>query len=139
MRGELFINGKDAYTTWGVSMGDNFLDTLEAPLSVKDYISNESRTEDGKRVITDKSMIKIAARDVTLQFHICGKSQSEYLQNKKAFQQELYSGVVDINIPARGSEVYHLLYLGKQVSYSQSFSEGKLSAKFEEPNPTNRE
>lgn len=139
MKRELYINGKDAYTTWGVSMGDNFLDTLEAPLTVKDYISNESRTEDGKRVITDKSMIKIAARDVTLQFHICGKNQREYLQNKKDFQQELYGGVIDINIPARGPELYHLLYLGKQVSYSQSYSEGKLSAKFEEPNPTNRE
>lgn len=26
MRGELLINGKDAYLEWGVSMGDKFLD-----------------------------------------------------------------------------------------------------------------
>lgn len=139
MRGELLINGKDAYTTWGVSMGDNFLDNIEAPASVKEYISNESRIENGKRVITDASLIKLASRDVTLQFHICGDFQDDYLNNKRAFQQELYKGVMDIQIPSRGSEIYHLLYQGKQVSYSQSFTEGKLSAKFEEPNPANRE
>lgn len=139
MKGELLINGKDAYTTWGVSMGDYFLDNIEAPVSVKDYISNESRIENGKRVITDASVIKLASRDVTLQFHICGEFQEDYLSNKKAFQQELYKGVIDIQIPSRGSETYHLLYQGKQVSYSQSFTEGKLSAKFEEPNPANRE
>lgn len=139
MRGELLINGKDAYTTWGVSMGDNFLDNIEASASVKEYISNESRTENGKRVITDASLIKLASRDITLQFHICGDFQDDYLSNKRAFQQELYKGVVDIQIPSRGSEIYHLLYQGKQVSYSQSFTEGKLSAKFEEPNPANRE
>ena len=138
MKGQLFINNKDAYTTWGVSMGDNFIDNLEAPLSLKDYISNESRAEHGKRVITDSSLIKIASRDVTLQFHVCGSSTEDYMAKKKAFQTELYSGVIDIKIPSRGTEVYHLLYQGKQVSFSQTSMEGKISAKFEEPNPTNR-
>ena len=43
MTGELYINGKDAWTSWGVSMGDGFLDALDAPLQMKDYIESESR------------------------------------------------------------------------------------------------
>ena len=138
MRGQLLINGKDAYTDWGVSMGDNFIDAIETPAAVKDYITNESRSEHGKRVITDSSVIKVASRDVTLQFHICGNSTQDYLNKKKAFQAVLYNGAVDIQIPSRSSEVYHLIYQGKQVSFSQTAREGKLSAKFEEPNPMDR-
>ena len=138
MRGDLIINGQDAYTTWGVSMGDNFIDSIEALASLKDHITNESRMEHGKRVITAPSVMKVASRDVTLQFHIFGNTTEAYMANKKAFQAILYSGVVDIKIPARGSEVYHLIYQGKQVSFSQSACDGMLSAKFEEPNPMNR-
>ena len=50
MKGELYINGNDAWTTWGVNMGDGFLDAIDAPLPMKDYIENSSRTEHGKRV-----------------------------------------------------------------------------------------
>ena len=139
MKGQLIINGLDAFATWGVSMGDNFIDNIEAPLSVKDYVTNESRLEHGKRVITDPSIIKIASRDVTLQFHICGTTVEDYMEKKKEFQSVLYSGVANIQIPSRGTEVYHRIYLGRQVSFSQTATEGKLSAKFEEPNPNNRE
>ena len=138
MKGELIINGKDAYTTWGVSMGESFIDSIEAPASLKDHISNESRAEHGKRVITAPSVMKVASRDVTLQFHIFGNTTEAYIANKKAFQSVLYAGAVDIKIPSRGTEIYHLVYQGKQVSFSQSPCDGKLSAKFEEPNPMNR-
>lgn len=139
MSGDLIINGLDAYTTWGVSMGDDFIDAIEAPLSVKDYISNESRLEHGKRVITDASIIRLSSRDITLQFHIFGDSALDYRAKKKAFEQILYNGILDIQIPSRGSEIYHLIYLGKQITFAQTFSECKLTAKFEEPNPANRE
>ena len=38
------------------------------------------------------------------------------------------------------SEVYHLIYTGKSVTYAQSLDRtfGKISAKFNEPNPANR-
>ena len=138
MRGDLIINGQDAYETWGVSMGDNFIDRMEAPVSVKDYISNESRLEHGKRVITDANIIRLASRDVTLQFHIFGDSENDYRTKKKDFEQMLYRGEVNIQIPSRGTEIYHLLYLGKQITFAQTSSECKLTAKFEEPNPNNR-
>lgn len=138
MTGELFINGKDAWDTWGVNMGEGFLDALDAPLQMKDYIENESRLEHGKRVITDNA--KVDSREVTLQFTIEGSSESDYRTKKKAFQLELEKGGVNIKIPALGDEIYKLIYLGKSISYGLSPDRcfAKVSSKFEEPNPMDR-
>ena len=138
MTGELFINNKDAWETWGVNMDDGFLDALDAPLQMKDYIENESRLEHGKRVITDNA--KVDSREITLQFTIEGSSESDYRAKKKAFQTELGKGAVNIKIPALGSEVYKLVYLGKSISYGLSLDRcfGKVSSKFCEPNPMDR-
>lgn len=138
MTGDLIINGKDAFSTWGVRMGDGFLDAIDGFNQMKDYIENESRLEHGKRVITDNA--KVDSREITLQFTIEGSSESDYRSKKKAFQTELEKGAVSIKIPVLGSEVYKLVYLGKSISYGLSLDRcfGKVSSKFEEPNPTER-
>ena len=138
MTEDLFINGKDAFITWGVRMGDGFLDTIDGFNQMKDYIENESRLEHGKRVITDNA--KVASREITLQFTIEGNSESDYRIKKKAFQTELENGVVNIKIPTLGSDIYKLIYLGKSLSYGLSPDRcfGKVSSKFCEPNPMDR-
>lgn len=40
MKDELRINGKDAYTTWGISMDNNALSELMTPSSNKTFIEN---------------------------------------------------------------------------------------------------
>lgn len=64
----------------------------------------------------------------------------DYQAKKKSFFEELYKGTVDIQIPGNNNDTYHLIYLGKSVSYGQSIDRtfGKLSAKFCEPNPSVR-
>lgn len=138
MTGDLIINGIDAFSTWGVRMGDGFLDAIDGFNQMKDYIENESRLEHGKRVITDNA--RVDSREITLQFTIEGDSESDYRTKKKAFQTELEKGAVSIKVPVLGSEVYKLVYLGKSVSYGLSFDRrfGKVSSKFEEPNPADR-
>ena len=138
MKNDLLINGKDAYTFLGVRMGEGFLDVLGASSPMKEFIENKSRLEHGKRVIINDP--KIDEREITLSFTIEGKSQSDYQAKKKAFFEELYKGVVDIQVPANSNEIYHLIYLGKSVAYAQSLDQtfGKISAKFNEPNPANR-
>ena len=135
---DLLINTQDAYTTWGVRMGEGFLDVLGASSPMKEFIENKSRLEHGKRVIINDP--KIDEREITLSFTIEGNSQSDYKAKKKAFFEELYKGVVDIQVPANSNEIYHLIYLGKSVAYAQSLDHtfGKISAKFNEPNPANR-
>ena len=138
MSGDLIINGKDAWTTWGVCMGDGFLDAIDGFNEMKDYIEDESRLEHGKRMIADNA--KVASREITLQFTIQGSSENDYRTKKKAFQTELERGTVNIKIPAIGTELYRLVYLGKNVSYGLSLDRcfGKVSSKFCEPNPMDR-
>lgn len=135
---ELLINNKNAYTTWGVRMGDNFLDVIGTSSPLKEFIENKSRLEHGKRVIVNNP--KVDERDITLSFTIEGSSKSDYQAKKKAFFNELYKGAVDIQVPPNSDEIYHLIYTGKSVSYAQSLcgTFGKISCKFNEPNPTNR-
>lgn len=136
---ELIINGKDAFETWGVRMGDNFLDALGTSAPMKEYIENSSRLEHGKRVSVANA--KLDSRELTLAFTIEGVSESDYQEKKKCFYDELYKGIIDIEVPANNSDVYHLLYRGKSVTYAQSIDRtfGKVSSKFEEPNPSLRD
>lgn len=138
MTGDLIINNNDAWITWGVSMGDGFLDSIDGFNEMKTYIENDSRLEHGKRIITDNA--KVASREFTLQFTIEGSSETDYRVKKKAFQAELEKGAVSIKVPALGNEVYKLVYLGKSISYGLSIDRcfGKVSSKFCEPNPMDR-
>lgn len=135
---DLLINGRDAFQVWGVRMGDNFLNSLGASVPMKDFIENKSRLEHGKRIIATTP--KLDEREITLAFTIEGNSQSDYQTKKIAFFEELYKGVIDIQIPATSNAIYHLIYLGKSITYAQSIDRtfGKCSIKFCEPNPSLR-
>ena len=136
MTDDFYINGNGAYTTYGVRMGSGFIDALEAGLQLKDPIENDSRLEHGVRMLVST---KIAKRNVTLKFNIHGSTQAAFLTNKKAFETALYNGLVNIQIAGR-TEVYHLVYSGKSVTYNHSYNGkfGVWTAQFTEPNPSNR-
>lgn len=134
---DLLINGKDAYVEWGIKMGSEFLDALGAFPTIKDYVENESRLEDGKRVTAISP--KIAASDITLTFNIEGKTHNDFIEKKKSFIDELIKGDVTIQVPKNGNEVYHLLYQ-RGTSYAQNIMRTacKVACKFTEANPANR-
>ena len=139
MTGELYINGRDAWDVWGVNMGEGFLDAMDAPLSMKDYIQDESRLEDGVRI--DTSSPKVASRDITLGFTIMGSSESDYRSKKAAFQAELQKGTFTVKVPALSSGTFKLVYTGKSISYGLSKRRdfGHFTMKCTEPNPADRE
>lgn len=138
MTGELYINGKDAWVTWGVNMGDGFLDALDAPLQMKEYIENESRLEHGKRMITANA--KVDSREITLGFTIMGTSESDYRTKRKAFLSELQAGAFTVKVPILGADVYKLVYTGRSISYGLSADRtfGHFTMKATEPNPADR-
>ena len=92
MTGELYINERDAWAVWGVNMAEGFLDTIDAPLPMKEYIEDESRLEDGIRI--DTSNPKVDSREITLGFTITGNSETDYRSKKSAFQSELQKGMI---------------------------------------------
>lgn len=137
MRNDLFINGADIYETCGVVMGKGFINAIENGYTLKDTIKNDSRLRDGVQTLVNT---RVAERNVTLQFNIHGRTKEEYLANKKAFENILRGGLIDIRY--RGcDDTYHLVYTGKSVSYNHSYNGkfGVYNAQFNEPNPAYRE
>lgn len=143
---EFTINGNCAFATYGVRMGNGFVDALCVSPELKPFIENESRLEDGKRVIINN--IRKKDREVTLTFTIeapynknLSIMRNDFRVNRANFIAELEKGAIDINIPTRSREVYHLIYTGKGVkyNYSRNFTFCSFVAKFIEPNPANRD
>ena len=136
MTGDLFINGKDAWVTWGVNMGEDFLEALLTPSPMKAYIENKSRLENGKQV--DTTNAKVDERDVQVTITLEGSTQTEYLSRYESFVTELYKGPILMKVPTL-RKIYKLTYDSsptKMGNYGLCF--GKFTLKFNEPNPTDR-
>ena len=142
MKKDLYINivngyWVDAYEN-GISMGDDFIDTLENPSAMKEFVEDNCRLEHGKTVILDD--LYLDSRSLTLQFVIEGSSQSDFISKRDAFYSLLYAGSVNIYVPALGDKVYKLIYSGKSATYGHTLDlcSCKVSASFTEPNPHDR-
>lgn len=137
MIGDLIINGKDAYKEYGVSMGEGFLDSLLTPCEMKDFLEINSRLVDGKVMITSNR--KVSARELTLAF-VVEKTENNMLENFRSLIDLFSSTNLEIQVPPLGEEVYKLVYLGKNITYGMDISRSvcKVSAKFAEPNPKDR-
>lgn len=136
LKGQLKINGKDAYTTWGISMDDTSLSALMTPPPVKAYIENNDRTEHGKTIIT--TSVYVDSRDLNLQLNLTAKNEQVFFNRYASFCDELAKGMLDIESSFQAGVVYHCIY----ISCSQ-FSQfmrgiGKFSLKLTELNPNRR-
>jgi len=137
MTGELKINGKDAYDTWGVSLEDGAISTLMTPPAMKDFVSNQSRLEHGKRVMTLNP--KYDSRELTLEMHLCAKTKDDFLTKYGKFCDEVLStGVLHISTSHQSGVTYHCIY--NSCTQFSAFLSGiaKFSLKLTEPNPANR-
>ena len=141
---DLLIKGYDdvsyrgGYSYYHVRMGKGFIDAIEGGVALKDPIENDSRLEDGTRMLVS---IRKAKRTVTLQFNIHGTSRQAYMVNKRAFETMLLKGLVSIKInDSSHTEYYHLVYTGKSVTYKHSYNGtfGTMTVQFTEPNPAIR-
>lgn len=128
----------DAYKTFGVRMGDGFIETLRAPMAVKDLVENESRNQHGKRVV--RGNIKLASRTMTLTFRINADTPAELNKCYSDFCTFLYKVFFELKLPKVSDDVYRLRYMGQSATYGQNVARTScaITAKFEEPNPHER-
>lgn len=121
-----------------VRPGRGFKTALLAPVPLKDFVTNESRLEDGLRILVRNP--KKAARSITLEFQIVGSSPSDFEAKKEAFFTELYKGEVKLADTGFTDEVFHLVYQGNSPTYSSGLTNTacKVSVQFSEPDPTKR-
>lgn len=136
-KGQLYINGKDAYLTWGVIMDDTALSTLMTPAPNKEFISNKYRSKDGKRII--KHNPRLDERDITVGFSMGAKTKEAFLANYAKFCEDvLANGEMTINTSFQPSIYYRCVYVSC-TQFSQFMRElAKFSLKLNEPDPSDR-
>lgn len=133
------INGKDAYTTWGIVFDSSAISSLMTPASMKSYIQNESRTEHGKRVVTNNNLAKVSSRTINLTFSLFAKTEDEFFSQYSSFCDEIQNtGEMKIILSVQPSVVYKLLYLSCQQFTQFNNRLAKFSIRCEEPNPKDR-
>ena len=160
MRGDLFINDADAFEAWGVNLEDGALSALMSPPPLKGYIESKSRTQHGKSVVTGVNTLYVDERELTITFHIIGKTHyptpqstwadpnvPEYYTNTKdAFMAQFAAlcrdvfnyGIFRLSTRYEPDVEYTLQYLS--CSQFQQFHQnmGKFVLKVCEPNPAER-
>lgn len=139
MKGECYINGKDAHEEWGLIFGESSLTALMTPAPVKAYIQNKSALIHGKQVLSGAANPpKIDERDVQLVFGIKAKNMTDFLTKYSSFVEELEKGWLDISTKYQPGVVYHLLYVSCQQFRQFNGRLGKFVLKLNEPNPKHR-
>lgn len=136
MKEELFINGKDAYVEWGISMDNTSLSALMTPAPNKAFIESESRLEHGKRVVIANPRVDV--RNLTLQINLTASSEEQFFARYSSFCEELATGVLEIKTKYQPAVVYKTIY--QSCSQFSQFMRGigKFSLKLNESDPSNR-
>jgi len=133
MTGDLFINTKDAWTTWGVFLEDGSEDKLLQASPLKDYIGNKSRQDHGKQVLDTTP--RVDERNVTVVFCFAN-APTNFITRYKLFTTELYLGNITLQVVRLGI-TFNLKYLNS-TALSSMTTLGKVAVTFSEPNPMNR-
>ncbi|MEG0994133.1 MAG: hypothetical protein RSE51_09860 [Bacteroidales bacterium] len=147
LEGLLYINNKDAYTTYGAFLvedkpGDNKnYSELLKPAKAKEHTPVDFRHLDGEKY-PDTLTVALEARDITLQFAICGTSKADFVAKYQAFVTMLKTGVggwINIRLPELNKTMK--LYYKECTEWEQLTDFGgvvmaKFRVKFREPKPT---
>lgn len=135
MTGQVFINTKDAFTTWKMVLQQGSFEELLKPAPQKSLIENENRAVDGKQVSAYNP--RWAAKDLTLKISISGTSQANFLANLDNFFTEI-KGISVWKVPIL-NKTFRLVYKDCQkMSYKGTDKSSSFILSFEEPDPTNR-
>lgn len=137
IKGQLYINGVDAYKEYGVFMDDTALSTLMTPAPNKEFISNKYRAKDGKHII--KHNPRLDEREITVGFHMTAESEEAFLTNYGRFCEEvLATGSLLIHTTFQPKVWYRCIYLSCS-QFSQFRRElASFSLKLNEPDPSDR-
>lgn len=136
LTGQLYINGKDAYLTWGVFLGTDAVSALMTPSASKDFITNSYRAYDGKRIVRNNP--RVADRDITLQFCMTAKNEETFLKHYESLCEELATGWLVLRTVFQPKVYYRCSYTSCTQFSQFNRKIAKFSLKLNEPDPTNR-
>lgn len=136
MEGDLTINGVDTYTTYGISFEDGAISVLLTPPSLKSFIENESRLENGKALIVNSPVYD--SRDMSLPFHLVAATSDEFLTKYAAFCELLKTGELNIWTKYIPGSTFRCVYQSCSQFAQYRLGIAKFTLKVTEPNPANR-
>jgi hypothetical protein len=135
----LYINGKDAWTTWSAMLAEDSYDNLLLPAGPKAYVENDSRSQSGKQVFFDNP--QFMDRNIQLMFEISCESRIDYRIKYHSLIDEMRKGLIELKVMPL-TTIYKV-YLPENcflsLSTDNNISMGKLSVRVTEPNPSDRE
>lgn len=138
MLGELYINDKDAWSTWKARLVDDSLDNLESSAPMKSYITNNARSQDGAQIIISNPRIDM--RSVILTFAITCESRLDYLSKKRDLEMELRKGLTLFKVVPLS--LIFKLHLDENSTMTllsgTGLRDGKFTIRFTEKNPKDR-
>lgn len=138
MLGELYINDKDAWSTWKARLVDDSLDNLESSASMKSYVTNNARSQDGAQIIISNPRIDM--RSVILTFAITCESRLDYLSKKRDLEMELRKGLTLFKVVPLS--LIFKLHLDENSTMTllsgTGLRDGKFTVRFTEKNPKDR-
>lgn len=133
---KVYINGQDILSTWNAFMLESSYNSLLTPVNPKSNIENKNRNEHGKRVLIRD--VRLDESTIQLLFHIQGNSTVDYLQKKKAFENELRYGWILLAVQSLKTAYKLCSPEFLDLSAGIGIREGTISVRFTEPNPDER-
>jgi hypothetical protein len=146
LSGKLYINGVDAYATYGAFLSADRrgefknLSALLKPPTMKPYVAVSFREQDGEQLPEVLPTPAIEARDIDLQLVIVASSPTEYLRRYAAFVKVLRSGWLELRVPELPGKTFRVYYKSSTectqlTPFSGGTVAGKFKVKFREPKP----
>lgn len=133
------INGKDAYTEWGIVFDSSSISALMTPPPMKDYLTSKSRLSDGVKVITDQSLAKVNSRTITISFSLTAQNEDEFFARYGLFCEEIQkTGEINIKLSIQPGVVYKLHYMSCQQFTQYNNKLANFALRCMEANPKDR-
>lgn len=124
---------------FGVTLIRGWREALLTPASVKEFITNDNRLENGVSVIATPKYTKRNMREVSLPMLLEGNSEEDYLDKYEKFLEKIaYSGQFCLKIPCM-KRVFKLVYSQCSNYGDYGLKKGNFTLKLTEYDPTDRE
>lgn len=146
MKNQAFIKlvGEDdtAYTDlgdYGITLIRGWREALLTPAPVKEFVTNDSRLENGVSVIASPKYTKRNKRDVSISFFLEGSSEEDYLNKYEKFLEKIaYSGQFCLKVPCM-KRVFKFVYSQCSKYGDYGLKRSNFTLKLTEYDPTDRE
>lgn len=137
MTGELFINGQDAFTNWGLSLGEGAFSSLVCPAPAKDYVVNDMRTRTGKSYAYEYAQLN--ARTVSLVVYIHANDRADMYAKLADFALNVLAhGKIELQTSYQQNVKYRFVYKQCQQMSEMNGRLGRFMLTVDEPNPEDR-